>query len=450
MMRKVYIFVGVVFLLGLVFAIGMIGCGKVVDSSSDSSELKNGTIFTGKNSVKTYGDVRSSSIQTKATSSISGYVYDAVSNSPISGVHIFVDGVIVATSDATGAYTASGVSAGDVTILAVYPVSTYNSSEGRNVLNYSTISVVTKATKIDFYLFPLAEYAALGKGDLEVAIKDDNGNPIEDAWAYFGQVTYKTFPELRGNTTASNSFGVATIASVSAGSIIGTAGKAGLGAGYMTSPIVNSAGGTTTATITIPSNQGTIGGTVALPSGFTLSSANLMPPTTSLPFWYTTSGSVDSSSATYSAMAPAGSNYKLFVSVSGPNNRSCGVIVPNITVNANQTTTNNISTVYESPLTISLVTASATSVLFADVSWTAPTSWTPDGYVVYFFSWNPGVQWYGVTKGTSISIPKFSSLTSTTAVTVLSVFAIKTSSTMDIDNFNILDFDFEQIATISL
>lgn len=453
MKNKYKLIVFAILFLSAALFIGIIGCGRVVNSPDDAA-TDNGNYYLGKNGVRTYGGLRSSSVQSyltpgtfrsQSTSTISGYVYDAVTGNPVSGIKVYVNSSSLSgTSDAAGAYSVSGVPSGNVVVTAFCPTATYSTTEYRHVFDYGSVSVVTKANKIDFYLYPHSAYSAQGKGNVTITIKDSSGNPVEGAKAYVGHTTYKTFPDMQsGSSVASDSQGLFSIPGVTSGNILGTVGKAGLGGAYMTSPTTLSSGGTASTTITIPSNQGTLEGTVTLPSGFTLSTALLFPQSNYLSFWYMDTASVDATASTYSVMGPAGGGYKLFVNATGANSTYSTAFISNITLGNGTNTTNNV-TLYDPPQNTTVSTSGASSDTYANISWSAPSSWSPDGYIVNLYSYDPYIQWFGITTGTSISIPNFGY---NPALTSVSVSAIKTSQSMSLENFNLADFDFELITT---
>ncbi len=418
------------------------GCGKGVAPSSVVTKnlgLK-ATAWTAENSVHAYGNLRAvSSCQALNAGSISGHVYDALSGNAIANANIYINSSLIATTDANGSYLIANIAAEDQTITAIDPTQTFITDQSRSVYNHASMSVITSASKVDFKLFPLTAYASAGKGTVNVNVVNENGQSIEGASVFFSNQDYKQWFEGTGNT---NSQGNATLNNISIGNVCGTAGKVGLGGGFMSAPVSLAPGVNVNAKIIIPSNQGTISGLVNTPTGLSLTNAYALPSSEAYPMWYMATGTIENMSS-YSVKTPAGNNDGILLTASSIDDKKIAwSIISGITLASGETLNKNV-TLLEPPSNAIAYASQKGGLSFYKIIWNPPASWTPGLYLVYIFSYNPGFSWFGITKSASIEIP--SSISIETATQAI-VFAVKPIDNVSSDNFNLLDLGLSDLA----
>jgi hypothetical protein len=238
-MKKTWILVAVLVMLGLLVGAIAIGCGEVKKEGEPTANLTAQALlksFTGSN------------IFTSGTNSgtISGKITDMLTGNPLVGTTVSA-GSKSATTNSSGNYTLSGVTPGEVTF-------------STNASGYEDISIVCNSSTINIGL--LAEVRS-PTGTISGKVTDSSGQPVSGAVVsaasetYFQETAKSTITDSNGNYTLTNEAGdVVVIALGHASGVASQYKRINLGA-------------SATVNFQYSANSGTISGTI------TNNSANL-------------------------------------------------------------------------------------------------------------------------------------------------------------------------------
>lgn len=427
-----------VFLLFILVLVFITGCSSTQNNPATqipiTSTVKS-TAWTNNNNLQVVSAEKQGMTGLTSTKTINGKIFDAISLQPISGALIYINSNDKVASDNNGSFSISNAPLGE-NCITVFCDKTQKAINGDYVFEYQSVSIVTLATQINFYLNPIGKYKQAQQAQVEIIVEDEKGLPIEDAQVFIGNTTYNTWFE--GSPAKTDKTGKACVEKITTGSIVAAASKPGLGGGYIQSPIAINSNPVSNIKITVPSNQGEVKGSVSLPAGFSLSQAEIIPEGAALPIWYLKSGEINGNS--FSVKGPYGNNHGLLVSALDKNKNSIAVVN---NVKISQAPLSVSVNLLEPPNNINALTFGGNSNNLAKITWTSPTTWSPDLYLVYVSSRNPSFSWYGLTQKTSIDIPKFASISNLNQATV---FAVKTTAAFDINNFNLASLNFTHLA----
>jgi hypothetical protein len=452
-MNKILIKTGLISMVIVlsIVAINLAGCGKLPSGSGESvgTGADASTMFFGGASIRAYGGTRSeiSGLSASTTYTLSGYVRNAATGAVIAGANVFmiipnvtIEGV---STDSNGHYSFSDVPEGDILIGAV-PGAWVNPDDEEV---YDIRSIVTDAKNVDFRLYVRSQDTA----SIETTVVDSQGEPIAGAYVqYYNGGTGGVGYYQGGGSDAEGLFSGYRLPS---GSLIGYATKVGVGCGV--SQVVSLAQGETKqVTITIPSVQGSLVGTIELPAGFSPSSIQPIVSLSGYPIITLSSivtyENISENIYTYTASLAAGA-YKAYVSSqSDAELLPSGASLHNTAIQFNQSPVSIVAggsqirnfAPVRGAVFLEISSNESMGNTFITLTWEAPSSdMEPGVYMVQCYSWSaPHFNWWAFTKGTSITLPvptgsRFSSI---------SVLAFEMDKTVDLSSFDLMS-DFGHI-----
>ncbi|MBU0671862.1 MAG: carboxypeptidase-like regulatory domain-containing protein [Candidatus Margulisbacteria bacterium] len=443
-MFKKYVLLVLVLLLGFGFSLSVINCAQVVETSTTTTTSStttttsvansyNATSFSLGSNVITSGSLRSTAAtgaKALAAYSVTGHVYVADSTTPIENAQVWAGTTILATTAADGSYTLSGVPAGDVVFSAFPP------DDGSH--NGGAVSVVTQASNIDFYLFYVTTSEITSYGSVNGSITDSNGSAVDSA--YVKIISKKsTLPLAMGYSTQADVAGNYSNPYVLDGNVYVASGRLDLGNGYTAGGSLAS-GGSLAVNVQIPSQEGTIGGSFAVPAGFSSWDLSQGPVAVmvadnvglALPTYEVTS-------STYSVPVPANTDCAVYFSIYSTDFvKYSGAVVCGLSAATGESVTQNL-TLYGEPQSIACSTAEVGGNVVATITWEAPASWTPDVYYVKgFMPAINGFNWWGAfTDQLSIAVPG-----NIMPGEYCIVYGLKTLTSVDLDAVDISTIDF--------
>jgi hypothetical protein len=394
----------------------------------------------GGQAVKTYGGIRSASaafVKAQEANTVSGYVYKRNDGAKWTGVKIYKNTTLVATTDANGYYSFSMSDSGYITLTAT------PTSDGL------PISVYTNAKGVDFYLYSFQEgdttYNKYGK--VNGTITNAQSAKVENAAVNVLSHHSKRFMDMGYYNNTTNSIGYYAVedktpAGVNIGeSIIVSAGKKGVGNDVVSGEALAS-GQTLSVNVTIDNTkQGTVSGSLSFPTGFS------SPYILGVGNFSLGSGifvgipTYEADSSSYSFPVKGNAEFAIYLSVwDGVSwKKSVGAALFEQTVGSGETLTKNM-TLYSPPSNLSVTTAEVNGITTSTLTWEAPTGWTPDIYTVMYSGY------VAYTKSTSITVPV---ALPTNSNEYLAVYAIKTDKAVDVGDFDIFSYSFTHFSGIN-
>jgi protocatechuate 3,4-dioxygenase beta subunit len=341
--------------------------------------------------------VSAGSATAQALSSVTGTVYDGVTNAPLQGITVWAGLTKVATTDANGQYTLSGITTGATAITAVSPTD-LDSDTGYDRCRYLSASIVTQADTVDFYLIKYVYKSGLvTTGDLQINFKDTNGDSLQieasklESWNSGLLNVFDKYGLVNtvNSGTYSGLISSATISGIPTGEELALIViAAGEGSGFKK---VNIAEGTNTADITIYQISGTSevatfeGSVTSIPSGMTLLERNVA--TVRMPTYSSAmiSPTAEGTASTYKIVLPAfpGTDnvYNIGVNANAADGKSQSSACVSRNSLSAETTSQDFE-LLEPPSISTFATAESGWQLIASLSWSKPGSWDPDYYIV--------------------------------------------------------------------
>jgi hypothetical protein len=331
------------------------------------------------------------------STTVTGYVYSQVNGEPIEGAIVFAGTTISAETDASGQYSLSGVPAGDVCITAINPTSLF-----------SSMSVVTSASSVDFWLLPSA--ANYYYVNLTVVVSDESGNPVSGA-AIYAQTLGCGGGTLYGSTDAYGRLtGRSRVPEGYTDELDIYASKAGVGGGYTKNVVATISGATAEVHITF--------GTPATASGNFVDSTGsctmfAVAPIVCSDYGYSGFSDLTEtlSSNTYSG---------LLVPCANSGSDTIGMVAAGMCsavggwsggayhfVRVSPTAGGSLSQNFEfnAPIeNVTYSTAESGGIVTITMSWDAPSGWSPSYYIASYFGSTVFL------TGTSVSFPMLSSM----------------------------------------
>jgi hypothetical protein len=309
-------------------------------------------------------------------STVTGYVYDQATGNPIAGAIVYAGTSISAETDATGAYTLTGVPSGNVCFTAIPPYSGHGNAA----------SVVTSASHVDFWLMPsnddFAAYSVL------VHVSNEAGAPISGAYINF----YNNNTSIGAGITDSNGRKACSNVYVHEefmDKLLVLASKAGTGCGYAKDVTVT-AGVTTEVFITIRT-PATVSGTITDTSG-TYVAMMVEPGVVSDSNWNAMFALMNfCSGGSYSdLLAPppnSAADSILLVGIGAVTTETTTVaygcsFVPS-TPTPGSTMTQNF-TLKGVPRNLTYSTQEAGDLIYVTMTWEAPADWAPSYYIASY------------------------------------------------------------------
>jgi hypothetical protein len=239
-MKKLWVIVSVLVLLGLIVGAIAIGCGETKKTEEPTANLTAQALlkkFTGSN------------IYTSGTNSgnISGKITDMLTGNPLVGTTVSAGGKS-ATTNSSGNYTLSGATPGEITF-------------STNASGYENISIVCNSSTINIGL--LAENRS-PMGTISGKVTDSSGKPVAGARIEAASETYFdeppttfTFTDSNGNYIITNEAGSVIVSAIS-GTVEANNTVTVFGSQYKRINL----GTTETVNIQFPANTGTISGAI--------------------------------------------------------------------------------------------------------------------------------------------------------------------------------------------
>jgi len=394
-------------------------------TTTSAINRSNGLSISYNNGCRTYGGARATGISgvgVFGTYTVTGYVYHALTGLPVSDVTI-TTGTSVATSDASGYYSLSNVSGGTVVFTAIPP----DISDG--YVCYA--AVATDAQNIDFYVCYFGSYYSMpSAGSVQITSEPST-------WMYcVSSVTGEIWSSYAGTMSGPKDDGIWDVGDLAVGPLYASAGNAALGNGF-TATYLSQDSTTHVVTVEIPSEQGTVGGSIVVPAAYQDWTVSTMSPA-----WFAVDDNKYAYSAywlnnnnVYSVPVPAGQQFLLCSSFVSTEGYSVTIAAYGLSVEASETISQDIEFKYDMVSNIQITSQESGNTTYTTITWEAPSLFTPDMYMIM----GSGLSAFSFiyTTDTTITVPFVVRDSEYTMI-----FAIDCQDSVDLDSFSIFNTYF--------
>lgn len=405
---KKYVLFSVLLLLAAWFIVSGSSCPPVIEeATTTTATVTTTTTTTAATTTTTTTTITTTTATVSAfgcggganTGTVSGTVTDFYTGAAISNVAVLV-GTQETTTDSSGNYSVSNVSAGTVEVSVAKS-------------GYGVITMKVNAATVNFMLIPTA-YA---KGSLHGSLKNAAGDLVS------GMVNISN-----GKKTAYASYqgtGYYFCNSAPVGDLIVTLDKGGSGtattAAYATVTLAEGGSEEANLAYAAPAQCGTLAGSINMPSGYFGPLAcnyiiNKNPGIFNLLQGICYLGYADVSGSSYSLSHPATGDDRVFAtfalgvvtgeSLCTPEGYSIGVSLASVNAGENKTHDFDLPEILTSTAPADQASGVGTTPTF---SWSCPWSSGATGYVVVLSGGgSSGLAWLGFSNDNSITYPSFS------------------------------------------